>query len=151
MLARGGAGAAADDDAGLEFVELVLDLLAGVLGGAAHQHLARERGGRGAALQGVLVAEADDDGGVDLLAAGLLVDEGQLQAALQVAADGALVDVAGAGVELFALRHGGIALVVLHELVDVGGVGISARTGLFSGMNSPTVRLEGMRYFSAAV
>ena len=92
----------ADCDAGLEPVELVLQLCARAGRRAAHQHLAGERGRAALAGQRLQVAEPQGQVDVSPAAAGLLRQQRQLQAAGHTAALGARIDVSRRGIEGFA-------------------------------------------------
>ena len=57
----GAGGAAGDTDVRLEAIHLVLDLLAGMVLGAAHEHAAGDAGSGGLAEEGLLIAVADGE------------------------------------------------------------------------------------------
>ena len=62
----------------------------------------------------------------------------------------ARVDVRRRRIERLAGGDGGVAFVVLRRIAATsGGGGISARSGFLSGMNSPTVRFDGLKYVLA--
>ncbi len=86
-------GAPAHAHPGFQPVELVLDLLARVLGGTAHQHVGREIRGGGLAHQALLVAESQGQGRHDGAAPRLLRQQRDLGSVGQLRALRAGLDV----------------------------------------------------------
>ena len=126
-------GASGDGHAGLQPVELVLDLLARVLRRPAHEHVGREIGHGRLVEEALLVAEAHGHRRDDDPAARLLGQQRDLQPARKLRALRARLDVRGRRVEGLAGRDGGVALVVLdrggrgHRRRDLGAVGLGRR------------------------
>src|SRR5262249_61570620 len=95
----------------LEFVELVLNLLARALACALHQQSTGERPGVGSVQQVFFVAEAQRQSGDDIASACLLGQERELQSGGR-RPGGSRVNVGGRRIDLFGGRR------ILREVVN---------------------------------
>ena len=120
---QGRGGRAVHHDLGLQLVEGIRELLPGVLGGAPHEHGARQARDGLAVHQLGLAAEAQGElqGGHGSFR--LPGEQGGLQSVRGGEAHRAGLHVLGAGIEGFALGDHLLALVVLHQGCDVLGGG----------------------------
>ena len=130
---RNGGGVAGDGDLRLEAVGLILDLLAVLGGGSAHEQATGHGSSGGPAEERLLVAEAEVDGGRDGAAAGLLGEHDELETVGQPGADDAGLDVLRRGIEGFALLNGRAAMVVLEARSGIGRGGNLGAIGSLGG------------------
>ncbi len=91
-----------------------------MFGRTSQQHLSGEFSRRIFVAQIVFIAVMQAESGIHYAAAGLFRNKRQLDAGLELAAYGSLIDIDWTGIESFPGRKGGIAFVIIDQRRDRG-------------------------------